>query len=49
MTHYYPEDDVRSRVVDALESRGARVLATIEAPAASITELDLSGVAETSR
>lgn len=49
MTHYYPEDDVRSKVVDALESRGARVLATIEAPAASITELDLSGVAETSR
>lgn len=49
MTHYYPEDDVRSRVIRALETRGVRVLDSIEAQAASITVLDLSGVAETAR
>ena len=49
MTHYYPEDDVRKRVVRALEERGARVVDAIEAQAASVTVLDVSAVTDPAR
>jgi Dolichyl-phosphate-mannose-protein mannosyltransferase len=45
ITHFYPENDERRVVLNTLEGAGARVVATLEAPAAAAHRLDLGAFA----